>query len=81
MSSVRVMPAEERSRRDVAVSQSRNPGVPPPESARARTLRRSGPGSWARASRAAWMRPAAVSGPALPALTTMASGSPFPRPP
>jgi hypothetical protein len=55
--------------------------VPPPESARNRTLRRRCRGSCARASRAASMWSAAVLDPALPGRSTMASGSPLPAPP
>ena len=52
--------------------------MPPPESARISTLRRRWRGSWASASRVASIWSAAVFDPALPARSTMASGSPFP---
>ena len=55
--------------------------MPPPESVRTRTRRRRRRGSCASASRVASMWSAAVSGPALPARSTIASGSPFPPAP
>ena len=55
--------------------------MPPPESARMRTLRRRWPGSWARASRVISMWSAAVLDPAFPGRSMMASGSPDPSGP
>ena len=67
--------------RDLEVSQARNSCVPPPESARISTFRRSRRGSWAIASRGASMWSAAVFEPALPGRGTMTTGSPFPASP
>ena len=55
--------------------------MPPPESARTRTLRRRWRGSCASASRAVSMWSAAVFDPAFPGRSTIASGSPFPPAP
>ena len=55
--------------------------MPPPESARISTWRRSQAGSWASASRVAAIWSAAVFDPAFPGRSMMASGSPDPPAP